>query len=442
MGQTGIQTTPNPPSRPGGKPTPTPQPQPSVAQTILRALTAVASLRLTVVLFSLALLLVFLGTLAQKDAGNWTVVNQYFRNWWVMVPFQTLLRFGQTFLFVPDDMEFYGAFPFPGGWSIGTVLMVNLLAAHFLWFFRLVRSSRTLGSFLVNLTKRSGIIVLHFGIVLLMTGELITGLYAVEGSMTIPAKGSANYVEVHNSAELAVVRRLDSQKDDVVAVPDTLLRKRGLIRDDELPFDVKVVRYLVNSALADGPPDDNPANAGLGRFKGVIEKKEGAGVSTDQRIDMPAAYITLVEKDSGREIGTYLVSIWLQDQKVEVGGQTYEIALRFKRIYKPYTIYLEEFHHDVFLGTDKAKNYASDIRLVDPTTGEDREVNISMNDPLRYGGETFYQQSFLENDAGTILQVVRNPAWELPYISCTLVALGMLVHFGIKLIGFIRLRLV
>ena len=68
---------------------------------------------------------------------------------------------------------------------------------------------------------------------------------------------------------------------------------------------------------------------------------------------------------------------------------------------------------------------------------------IKMNDPLRYRGETFYQQDFdHKTEQTTVLQVVRNPAWELPYISCTLVALGMLVHFGIKLIGFIRLRLV
>ena len=48
-----------------------------------------------------------------------------------------------------------------------------------------------------------------------------------------------------------------------------------------------------------------------------------------------------------------------------------------------------------------------------------------MNHPLLYAGETFYQQSFLPGDTGTILQVVRNPGWLLPYISCVMVALGM-----------------
>src|SRR5262249_25650663 len=106
----------------------------------------------------------------------------------------------------------------------------------------------------------------------------------------------------------------------------------------------------------------------------------------------------------------------------------------------PYTIHLKEFRHDRYIGTDKPKNFSSLIRLVDPTRNEDREVLIYMNEPLRYEGETFYQASFLKGDTGTVLQVVRNPGWLMPYVSCILVAVGMLVHFGLHLVGFLRLR--
>ena len=41
----------------------------------------------------------------------------------------------------------------------------------------------------------------------------------------------------------------------------------------------------------------------------------------------------------------------------------------------------------------------------------------------------------------TILQVVRNPGWLLPYFSCGLVTLGMMIHFGINLVGFLRRKL-
>jgi hypothetical protein len=63
-----------------------------------------------------------------------------------------------------------------------------------------------------------------------------------------------------------------------------------------------------------------------------------------------------------------------------------------------------------------------------------------MNHPLRHAGETFYQSSFLEGDTGTVLQVVKNPGWLMPYISCAMVSIGMLVHFGMHLNGFLRRR--
>jgi hypothetical protein len=37
-------------------------------------------------------------------------------------------------------------------------------------------------------------------------------------------------------------------------------------------------------------------------------------------------------------------------------------------------------------------------------------------------------------------QVVRNPSWLTPYLSCILVALGLIVQFMSHLIGFTRKR--
>ena len=64
-----------------------------------------------------------------------------------------------------------------------------------------------------------------------------------------------------------------------------------------------------------------------------------------------------------------------------------------------------------------------------------------MNNPLRYAGLTFYQASFEPgNDKVTILQVVRNPSWLLPYIACSLMTFGLLLQFGIHLVGFVQKR--
>src|SRR5439155_25712135 len=104
---------------------------PSTAGMIIRKiLSPLASLRLAVVMFVLAIALVFLGTLAQVDEGIWTVLSKYFRTGIAWIPFQALVRFGQVFLGVSPEAQVSGSFPFPGGWLIGGVLLVNLLAAH------------------------------------------------------------------------------------------------------------------------------------------------------------------------------------------------------------------------------------------------------------------------------------------------------------------------
>ena len=93
-------------------------------------LAALASLRLTVVLFALSIFLVFVGTLAQKDHDVWYVVNDtYFRVWFARVEFLAFERLVQMF-FKSVEWNLTGGFYFPGGKLIGLALLVNLVAAH------------------------------------------------------------------------------------------------------------------------------------------------------------------------------------------------------------------------------------------------------------------------------------------------------------------------
>jgi hypothetical protein len=107
--------------------------------------------------------------------------------------------------------------------------------------------------------------------------------------------------------------------------------------------------------------------------------------------------------------------------------------MRPRRQHLPYSITLKDFSHDVYPGTDIPKNFSSLVHLSNPARGEERDVLIYMNQPLRYDGKAFYQASFGKGDRLSILQVVENPGWLLPYLSCTLVTLGLLLHFGISL---------
>lgn len=401
-------------------------PRPFLKTPVGRAVQALASLRLTVVLFALSVVLVFVGTLAQNDLSIWTVVKEYFRSFYVLVPFQVFVRFGQIFFHVPQTVNVPGGFPFPGGWTIGALLLANLTAAHLIRF---------------KLSwKRSGILILHAGVVILLVSELVTGVYAVESRMVIGQGQTVNYIFNAHRCELAVTDPSDPKFDRVVSVLPAALAKGGVVRDDALPFDIQVRKYMANSTVADVPPagPNNPATDGAGLRMAAVEAPPGAGKND---VDVPSAYLTLRRKGSDEAIGTYLVSLWLGPQHVTVDGKRYDLELRFRREYLPFSLTLIEFRFDRYIGTEVAKNYSSRVRLVDPERGEDREMLIKMNDPLRYGGETFYQADFdKDTERGTVLQVVRNPGWLIPYISCVLVTLGMAVHFGLSLTNFLRRR--
>jgi hypothetical protein len=434
MNKTSVQTAPAPaPAKPvstgerEADPETAPRRGPGLGRKVLQA---VASLRLTVALFVLALLLVFVGTLAQVFQSNYSVTNGYFRSFYVWVPWQLFAHFGRVFFqnWVPADVHVDGAFPFPGGRTIGFLLLANLLAAHAVRF---------------KLSwKRAGVVTLHAGLVALMLGELVTSLLAVEGHMSIWAKGSSNYTEASTAVELAIVTPAGEKEDDVVVVSGKALRRGKDVALPDLPFDVKVEHYYGNAVVTKSAPGPaaNPATAGVGLSAGVEEIREGSGTDTEQRIDTPAAYVTFAEKSTAKKLATFLVSTRLNPQKFEAGGKTYDVSLRNERTYRPYTVELLQFDHKKYMGTSTPKDFRSRVRLTDPARHEDRTVEIYMNHPLVYQGETFYQQSFMPGDTGTILQVVRNPGWPLPYLSCGLVTLGMAVHFGIHLNGFLRRR--
>lgn len=413
----------------------------SALRPVRDALQGLASLRVTTVLFSLSIVLIFLGTLAMTDIGLWSALDKYFRSWFVWVPFQVLVRFGQVFFGVSPTASVPGSFPFFGGWLLGLLLLINVLAAHAVRF---------------KLSwKRSGILLIHAGLIVMMVSELVTGLFAVEARMTIAEGETVDFVDVTRRYELAFTTdAADPKREDVVVIPGSRLEKGGTITDGRLPVEVEVVRYMNNTQLSEvgGRSVNQPdVFGGLeGGFYRISERGEETGVDPNQREDAPAVRVTFRAK-GGEDLGTHLLSLWQYPNffsrnvlfpplELKADGKTYRVEFRNKREYKPYRIHLNDFQHDVYVGTNTPRNYSSDVRLLDPERDEDRTVTISMNAPLRYLGETFYQSGFLPRDEGTVLQVVRNPGWLMPYVSCALVSVGMLIHFGLHLAGFLRQR--
>ena len=67
----------------------------------------------------------------------------------------------------------------------------------------------------------------------------------------------------------------------------------------------------------------------------------------------------------------------------------------------------------------------------------EREVLISMNEPFRYKGWTFFQASFQETGGGpeiSTFAVTRNYGRLIPYVATGVVFVGLLIHFIIVLV--------
>jgi len=598
-------------------------PNTSVARSILDvlgfAMRPWASLKLTVALFALAVILIFIGTLAQATMDMWEVISLYFRAWFSWIGVTVLFprswfpnmseqvmraltatgfvgcgaaaivccltwrteawwwRIGLAIIAAGALVQAVlavrsGGFWFPGGATIGTLLALNLLAAHlvrfklqargvrlaaglavlaagalttwvviasghntegvqavpvfswgalwlwcklaltglallnmgmfaamilsgsrrmievvlmgvsavvlavlsvWLWLagdgaylgdagmrilWQLIQGGLAAGVVLAGciflFKRRGGLVLIHVGLALLMLGEWFVSYFAKEERLVIREGEATNFAIDIRETELAVIHRdASSAEADVLAIPrSNLLRSLHHgepIRHPYLPFDVQVTAYLKNSDLRRaGPKEENPASAGHGSTWLAEEMRAGSGADSSGQVDMASAYVTLTEKDTGEPIGTYLVSQLLAPpqftETVSAGGAAYDLALRFKHSYKPYTMQLIDVRKDDYIGTSTPKNYSSDVQLIDPSRNVDRHVRIWMNNPLRYAGETFYQSGYnVDPRTGvetTTLQVVTNTGWMIPYVACMFVWFGMQSHFSGMLLRFLTRR--
>lgn len=102
------------------------------------ALRLIASLKLTITMFLLGMVVVFVGSLAQARRDVWLVVDQYFRTFVAWIDVADLFPPAMFPGFIGIDWDAsLGSLryiPFPGGWTIGWILLANLVAAHYLRF--------------------------------------------------------------------------------------------------------------------------------------------------------------------------------------------------------------------------------------------------------------------------------------------------------------------
>ena len=384
---------------------------------INRALQILTSLKLTVACLAAAMVLVFFGTLAQVDEGLYAAQDRYFKSFFIA----PLWKIG-NFWILPI---------FPGGYTIGIVLLVNLIAAHGKRF---------------KLTKKKiGIFLIHAGLILLLLGQLFTDVLSRESALNFEEGETKNYSVDFRKNELVFINKSAAETDTVISVPESRLRKGAALSDANLPFQIQVHQYWPNADLTADKATNGALStaANQGDAKDFLVLPAPKTTEMDRR-DLPCAVIELF--DGEQSIGTWLTSAILNHQTIQHKNKTFDLALRYRRYYEPFSLTLLKATHEKYKGTENPKNFSSRVRLKNKATNEDREVLIYMNHPLRYGGLTFYQHQMAADEAAvqqghipnSTLQVVRNPTWLTPYLACLIVGVGLLVQFLTHLVGFLR----
>jgi len=410
---------------------------------IKKIVSVFTSLKLTCTLLACAIVVVFVGTLAQVDDGLYAAQAHYFRQWIIVGAH----LFGREIPFI-----------FPGGYLIGVLLLVNLICAH-VYRFQLT-------------TKKIGIQLAHAGVILLLVGQLATDMLAREMQMHFSEGQTKSYSESATDYELIFVNG-----DQVTAIPSKLLKPGDELKIDSLPFTIRVKTFWKNSDVSFRAPmmQNAPPIASNGVALN-FDFRQLPDVKTTDEKNIPTAIIGLTGQNGS--LGDWVVSDWTGDaslveavqnsydqplgadmahniasqlvapQSVEIDGKKFIFVMRPTRIYNPFSLTLLKATHTVYPGTDIPKDFRSRVELENSKTGEKREVEISMNHPLRYDGLTFYQYQMdagqVAQEAGrvpsSVLSVVRNPSWLTPYIGCAMVGAGLLIQFLSHLIGFVSKR--
>jgi hypothetical protein len=153
-------------------------------------------------------------------------------------------------------------------------------------------------------------------------------------------------------------------------------------------------------------------------------------------------YVQLVERGGGPTHTGILHGYPGGPFSVIVGGRKWDLRLQHKRWPVPFEIHLDDFRKEDYARENKPKAFESDV--TQSVGGQQLHHTISMNQPLRDQGYTFFQSGWGPQKAPpntplfSTFSVVENPADQLPLVSCFVIMGGLLVHFIPKLYSHVR----
>lgn len=341
--------------------------------------------------FSVFWLMVLLtvGTIAQKDIGLYQAQQFYFSSWFIWI---------------------FDYIPIPGGQLTMGAVFVGLTAQI---VFKSPLKQRTLG-----------ITITHIGALLLLLGGIITGMFSVEGSMVIDEGGASSQFQDFHKIEVAIIDPAPKDHDTVTAFGPGWLKKGEVLKSTDIPFQIEVQSFCENCTY-EKRKDDEVSPEGHHGFSSIFKLKS---IPMDKEDGKNRAGVVFKVSGSDND-GIYAIFENMQiPQSISFKDKKYYIQIRHLTYNLPFKIELLDFVKTDYASTSMAKSYKSVVNFIDGKIKQ--RTIIQMNEPLRYKGYTLYQSSYIQ-DGGketTVLSVVHNLGRMFPYISSIIICIGIVIH--------------
>jgi cytochrome c biogenesis protein ResB len=339
------------------------------------------------------IVLLVLGTLAQRDIGL----------------YQAQLKYFSCFI------AWLGPIPTPGGYTTLAVVFFGLSAKL---IFKSKFKKQTIGIF-----------VIHLGALVLLMGGFLTGAFSREGNLVISEGQSVGYVSDYHLHELVIIEKTNPNLDQVVAFDKPWLKSGETLQHAQLPFTLRVMEYFENTRFQ---KRDKPLDGKMHGFAKNFQMASQTKFKENER--NVAGLIFELQGVPGQQAGIYGVFENMQiEQTLEINNRSFLILIRRTRRYLPFQIQLLDFEKQMHPATGVARSYKSIVNVIDNNLVQ-RQV-IEMNEPLRYKGYTFYQASFIEGGPTetSVLAVVENMGEWFPYIASIILVIGLLLNMIVRM---------
>lgn len=123
-------------------------------------------------------------------------------------------------------------------------------------------------------------------------------------------------------------------------------------------------------------------------------------------------------------------------QVVTVGNEQLIVEYGQRRYPVGFTLQLIDFRAPRYPGTNRPARFESEVKLIDPKQGVERESLVYMNNPLAYNNFLVYQASYIEGRNGepdiSIFSVAKAPGTPIIYLGTIISTIGMILMFASK----------